>query len=108
MLSDVLEQLEYSRHLSLCEQIDLKVQMAPLIGLASQAILAGEYEQRQEDGLQRDRHRQEREWKRIEGTNASDRASIDGDPCAEPDDVKDENGSLTRGAGDPVAHPFCL
>jgi len=30
MLSDVLEQLEYSRHFSLCEQIDLKVQMAPL------------------------------------------------------------------------------
>jgi hypothetical protein len=40
MLSDVLEELQGSRHLSLYEQIDLKVEMAPLIGLASKRFFA--------------------------------------------------------------------
>ena len=57
---NVLQQLQHSRHLPLGEQIDLQVQMTTFIGPARESVLAGGDEQRQEDRLERDRHRQER------------------------------------------------
>ena len=42
--SDILQQLEHSRHLALREQVDLQIEMAALISLASEPILAGQDE----------------------------------------------------------------
>ena len=50
--SEVVQQLQHSRHLSLVDQIDLQVWMTTLIGLARESVLAGEDEQPQEDRLQ--------------------------------------------------------
>ena len=44
MASDILQQLEHSRHLALREQVDLQIEMAALISLASEPILAGQDE----------------------------------------------------------------
>ncbi len=63
---DVLQQLQHGGHLPLGEQIDLEVQLTALVGLASQPILAREHEQCEEDSLERNGHRQEREWEGIE------------------------------------------
>ena len=50
--SDIAEELEYSRHFALGQQVYLQVEMRPLVGLSGQPILACEHEQRQEDGFE--------------------------------------------------------
>jgi hypothetical protein len=45
MLGNVLEQLKHRSHLALGEQIDLQVEMTPLVRLACQPVLAGESKQ---------------------------------------------------------------
>jgi hypothetical protein len=47
---DILQQLEHSRHLPLCEQVDLQVEVAAFVGLPRQAVLARQHEERQQDG----------------------------------------------------------
>ena len=103
MASDVLQQLQHSRHLPLGEQIDLQVEMTALVGLPRQSILAGEDEQCQEDRLERDRRRQQREREGIERPNSPDCAGVYGDPRTEPEEMKNEDRTATGGAGDPVA-----
>jgi hypothetical protein len=41
VLGDVLEQLQHRRHLALCQQIDLQVELTPFVGLACESVLAG-------------------------------------------------------------------
>ena len=53
MTADVLQHVQHGRHLPLGEQIDLQVQMPPLLRLLRQPALARQDEQRQEDSLQR-------------------------------------------------------
>ncbi len=52
MPSNVLQQLQHSRHLSLREEVDLQVEMTPLVGLAREPVLAGQNDQGQEDRLE--------------------------------------------------------
>ena len=58
---DVLQQLQHRRHLALGEQIDLQIEVRALVGLRRQAVLAGEDEQGQEDGLERHHGGEQRE-----------------------------------------------
>src|SRR5688572_7019875 len=49
MPCDVLQQLEYRRHLALGEQIDLQIEMSALVRLSRQPVLAREHEPSEED-----------------------------------------------------------
>jgi hypothetical protein len=89
--SDVLQQLQHSRHLSLGEQVDLQVQMTTLIGLARASVLTGEDEQRQEIASRPSSSR--KEMGTDERPNSADCAGIHGYPRAELDDVKNEDST---------------
>ena len=102
MRGDVLQELQHRGHLALRQQIDLQIEVSPLVGLPAEAVLAGQNEQGQEDRLERDRHRQERERKRVERPHIGD-AEVEHDPEREPRDVKREHGAAREDARDPIA-----
>ena len=66
---DVLQQLQHSRHLALCEQVNLEIELTALVGLPREAVLTGQHEQSKKDGLERDGHGQEGKREGIERTH---------------------------------------
>jgi len=95
--------LQNRRHLALGQQIDLQVEVRALVGLRREAILAGQDEQREEDGLERHYRGQQGKRERIERTHRRDEAEIQRRPHAEPHEVGEEYWSAPRLGGDPLA-----
>ena len=62
MRGNVLKQAKHRRHFALGQEIDLQIEVRALVRLVRQAVLARQDEQREEDRLEGDGHRQE--WER--------------------------------------------
>ena len=103
---DVLKQSQHRGHFTLRQEIDLQVEVCTFVRLVRQAILTGQYEQREKDRLERDDRGQQRKRKWIERLNVSNDLRVDRDPNPKPRDMRELHRSTARQARDPVAQPF--
>jgi hypothetical protein len=78
----------------LCQQIDLQIEMSPLVGLPRHSVLRHQHEYRQEDRFERDHEREKAERIRVEWLEAKKMAGIDHQPSREPAQWTRAKGAL--------------
>jgi hypothetical protein len=84
----------------LCQQIDLQIEMSPLVGLARPSVLRHQHEYRQEDRFERDHEREGAERIGVEWLEAKKMAGVDHQPSREPAQMDESKGSASRRLGD--------
>jgi hypothetical protein len=86
--TDPLKKLDHLRGFFLGEEIDLQIEVAALVSFLAHPVLAYEHEASEHNGLQRQYHRQERKWERIEWWEGREQPRINQYPTGNPDELQ--------------------